>query len=118
MQDPKTDDEQQPDNESHEQKLKKSSGVHRARSGRDADEPPRFLRLPQVQDLTGLPRSTIYWYMGDGRFPKAFQISERSVAWLESEIMDWMQERIAARGGRVTQALRSVTAGSETQRRI
>jgi prophage regulatory protein len=60
-------------------------------------ENPRFLRLNQVVEKTGMSRSTVYLYLNQGRFPKPVQISERLVAWVESEVDAWMQERIAAR---------------------
>ena len=54
----------------------------------------KFLRLNQVQDRTGLPRSTIYAYVVDGTFPTPINIGERSVAWLETDIEQWMSEKI------------------------
>ncbi|GAF71033.1 unnamed protein product [marine sediment metagenome] len=60
-------------------------------------ENPRFLRLNQVVEKTGISRSTVYLYLNQGRFPKPVHVSERLVAWVESEVDAWMQERIAAR---------------------
>jgi prophage regulatory protein len=57
----------------------------------------RFLRLKQVVEKTGLSRSTVYLYLNQGRFPKPVHVSERLVAWVESEVDAWMKERIAAR---------------------
>lgn len=62
-----------------------------------AQQPDRFLRRPSVQDISGLSRSQIYRLMQAGQFPKAINIGERAVAWRESEIHQWMQERIAGR---------------------
>lgn len=56
-----------------------------------------FLRLSDVRARTGLSRSTIYAYVQDGRFPAPVKLSERCVAWIESEIDGWVAERIAAR---------------------
>lgn len=56
----------------------------------------RMIRIAQVQEQTGLPRSTIYDLIADGRFPKQVKLSERCSAWVESEIQDWISERIAA----------------------
>jgi len=56
-----------------------------------------ILRRKQVEGITGLSRSTIYAEMKAGRFPKQFQLtSKRSVGWLESEIVDFIQARIDA----------------------
>ena len=53
----------------------------------------KFLRIRQVMQLTGLSRMTIYRLERDGRFPKRRQLSQNSVAWLESEITDWAESR-------------------------
>ena len=55
---------------------------------------PAILRRPQVQRRTGLSRSTLYQYMKDGEFPKAIALGPRSVGWLESDISDWISERV------------------------
>ena len=56
-----------------------------------------LLRLDQVRSRTGLSRSTIYAYVQGNRFPRPVSISERCVAWIESEIDDWIKQRIASR---------------------
>ena len=56
----------------------------------------RFLRRQEVELTTGLPRSTLWQYVSENRFPKPFHLSPRVVVWLESEVQAWMQERIAA----------------------
>lgn len=56
-----------------------------------------LIRLDEVKSRTGLSRSTLYAYMSEGRFPAPVTISERCVAWVESEIDAWIAERIAAR---------------------
>jgi prophage regulatory protein len=54
---------------------------------------PRFLRLPQVMQLTGLGRDTIYRYIREGRFPAHRRISDRASAWREDEIRSWIDSR-------------------------
>jgi prophage regulatory protein len=61
------------------------------------DTKQSLLRLDTVKQRTGLSRSTIYAYMSDNRFPKAINVSERCVAWIESEIDDWIDTRINKR---------------------
>ena len=55
---------------------------------------PAILRRPQVQQRTGLSRSTLYQYIKDGEFPKSIALGPRSVGWLESDISDWIAERV------------------------
>ena len=53
-----------------------------------------FLRLPAVKQRTGFGRSQIYNLIKQGQFPKQIHLGPQLVAWLESEISDWMKERI------------------------
>ncbi len=58
----------------------------------------RFLRIQDVMSLTGLGRSTIYKFMADETdFPKSVPIGGRAVAWVESEIEEWMEARLSMR---------------------
>lgn len=54
----------------------------------------RFLRLTVIKNMTGLSRSTIYMRIAEKRFPKPIKLSERAVAWLESDINTWMEQQI------------------------
>ena len=56
-----------------------------------------ILRRPDVERLTGLRRSSLYALMAAGKFPKPITLSEKSVGWLEPEIAEWQNARIAAR---------------------
>ena len=56
----------------------------------------RMLRLPDVRELTGLARSTIYLKMAKGEFPNAVKLGERAVAWPQADIERWIQERVDA----------------------
>ena len=53
-----------------------------------------FLRLPKVKQVTGFGRSQIYLLIKQGKFPKQIHIGPKSVAWLDSEVSEWMKERI------------------------
>lgn len=53
----------------------------------------KTLRIKQVKELTGLSRSSIYFYMKLGTFPKNFQLTARSVGWLEKDVVDWLKEK-------------------------
>ena len=53
-----------------------------------------LLRLPKVMEKTGLKRATIYLHIKQNTFPKQFKIGQRAVAWLESDIDNWIEERV------------------------
>lgn len=57
----------------------------------------RFLRRQEVQSTCGLPTSTLYELMAKEQFPKPIKLSARTVAWLESDVIEWQQSRIAER---------------------
>jgi prophage regulatory protein len=55
----------------------------------------RLLRLPDVEGIVGLKRSTIYELMKKGEFPRQISISRRFSAWPESVVQTWVQTRIS-----------------------
>ena len=57
----------------------------------------RFLKLKEVMALTALGRSSIYKFMNEDRFPQSVSLGDRAVAWVESEIEEWMHERLSKR---------------------
>ncbi|GLW39713.1 transcriptional regulator [Pectobacterium carotovorum subsp. carotovorum] len=57
-----------------------------------------LIRLSGVMKKTGLRKSWIYLLMKQGEFPQAVKIGARSVAWVESEVNDWIAARISQRG--------------------
>ena len=61
--------------------------------------PGRFLRLPEVMARTGLSRSTIYVRLEQGRFPRPVSLGGRAVGWIDSEIDEWMNIRVAESRG-------------------
>lgn len=59
--------------------------------------PERFIRLPEVIEMTGRCRSSILKAAADGTMPRQVKTGGRSSAWLLSEIQAWMQEKIDQR---------------------
>ena len=53
----------------------------------------RMLRLPEVRDITGVSRSSIYKWMDEGKFPLPRKLSERAKAWDSREIAKWVDSR-------------------------
>ena len=53
-----------------------------------------LLRLPKVEAATGYKRSTIYRLVKENRFPAPISLGSRASAWVESEISQWIEQRI------------------------
>jgi prophage regulatory protein len=60
----------------------------------------RYLRLREVSARVGLKASGIYRLMAQGSFPKQVKLSERTAAWVESEIESFMDARLMERDER------------------
>ena len=56
----------------------------------------RFLRLPEVKEMTALSRSSIYRQIAAGTFPRQIQIGSNQVVWVKHQIEDWIDSKIAA----------------------
>ena len=56
-----------------------------------------FWRLPKVKQTAGLGSSRIYELVAEGRFPKPVKLGPRASAWVSTEVLDWVAERIAER---------------------
>ena len=55
---------------------------------------PRLIRLDKVLEITTLSVSTIYRQIAKGQFPKQRKISERSTRWVESEVIEYINDKI------------------------
>lgn len=64
---------------------------------------PRMLPLKQVMHYTGLSSTTIYDMLDkrsnryDPTFPIQVRLSKGRVAWVESEVADWIESKMADR---------------------
>ena len=54
----------------------------------------KIIRLPKVQEKTGLSRSSIYAFIKLNKFPASISLGMRSVGWLEESIDDWIDSKI------------------------
>lgn len=54
----------------------------------------RLLRLPEVESLTGIKKSTIYELMRQGKFPRHIKLNRRMAMWPETAVLQWVQDRI------------------------
>jgi len=57
----------------------------------------RIIRLPEAIKKTGLSRSTIYTLVKRGDFPKQITLTPRTMGFLESEVDQWLADRVSAR---------------------
>ena len=60
-----------------------------------ANKPTTLLRLPKVLSRTGLGRSTLYRLVATGDFPAPIKLTKRSIAWPDSSVEEWIQEKTA-----------------------
>ncbi|MDR2709945.1 MAG: AlpA family transcriptional regulator, partial [Burkholderiales bacterium] len=52
-----------------------------------------ILRRRQVEDRTGLARSTLYGVIKEGKFPPPVKLGARAVGWLEGDVNAWIAQR-------------------------
>jgi prophage regulatory protein len=62
-----------------------------------ADE-PCLVSMKTACAITSLSRTMLNRYRAEGRFPAAVPLGEKRVAFLKSEVINWINTRVAARG--------------------
>ena len=58
---------------------------------------PRILRIRDVLARTGVSRSSLYRFIDDGSFPRPVALGAKATGWVEAEISQWIESRIAER---------------------
>ncbi|MEZ5452315.1 MAG: AlpA family phage regulatory protein [Thiothrix sp.] len=53
----------------------------------------RFIRLPEVLQITGLSKSVLYENIRIGVFPDPYRISKHCSGWKYSEVLAWVESR-------------------------
>jgi prophage regulatory protein len=61
------------------------------------DEEPTLISINGVCELTSLSRTMINRYRAEGRFCAAVPLGDRRIAFVRSEVLTWIQERIERR---------------------
>jgi prophage regulatory protein len=56
-------------------------------------------RLRQVMAEIQLSKSTIYLMISRGEFPAPVRLGSRSVGWIATEVLEWLQARVQQRAG-------------------
>jgi prophage regulatory protein len=59
----------------------------------------RVLRLPEVEVMVGMRHSAIYEAIAAGTFPPPVELTASARGWIEAEVENWLDERIAERDG-------------------
>ncbi|WP_424765372.1 helix-turn-helix transcriptional regulator [Necropsobacter rosorum] len=62
----------------------------------DSPKKARFINIDEVIDRTSLKKTTIYDLMKKQSFPQSIRLAQNRIAWLESEIDDWIEHKIKA----------------------
>lgn len=57
-------------------------------------QPNDLIRIKEVMSMTGLSRSSIYTQKIKGEFPNPIQLTSRSVAWVRSDVEQWILDKI------------------------
>jgi len=56
----------------------------------------KIYRLPDVMNMTGLSRSSIYLRVSTDEFPKPVKIGRRAIGWPEESIIAWQAKMMEA----------------------
>lgn len=59
----------------------------------------KLIRRNEVERVTGLKRSSIYLKIKEGDFPKPIKLGMRAVAWLEADVMQWIESKVTESRG-------------------
>ena len=60
-----------------------------------------LIRMPEVMRRTGYGKAWIYRLVSESRFPVPIKIGARAIAFVESEVDEWINQRIAESRGEV-----------------
>ena len=56
----------------------------------------KMYRLPELMNMTGLSRSSIYLRVSTDEFPKPVKIGRRAIGWPEDSIIAWQAKMMEA----------------------
>jgi predicted DNA-binding transcriptional regulator AlpA len=70
------------------------SKTHNATTSFNPNQAPdRIIRAKEVQEITGLSRTTIWRMENYGSFPKRVSLGANSVGWKLSEVNEWLKNK-------------------------
>ena len=56
----------------------------------------QIFRIKTVCDITGLPKSTVYAKMLNGKFSRPIKLGRRAVGWKSDELQAWISNQSTA----------------------
>jgi prophage regulatory protein len=59
----------------------------------EAERGDRFCRLPDVLNQISLCRAQVYAMVKADEFPRPYRLSQRAVAWKQSDLSEWLDSR-------------------------
>ncbi|OWK25105.1 transcriptional regulator [Rhizobium yanglingense] len=62
------------------------------------DEASILVSVSEVAKMTSMSRTMVNRYREQGRFPQPVELGDRRVAFVKSEIIEWIEAKILARG--------------------
>lgn len=62
-------------------------------------QPRKFIKIKQVKELCSLSTAEVYRRVATGTFPKQINLGPKCVAWIEAEVIAWVDARIAESRG-------------------
>lgn len=68
-------------------------------AGTQRPQSRKFIKIHQVTDLCGLSKAEVYKRIAIGNFPKQINLGPRCVAWIEAEVVAWVEARITESRG-------------------
>jgi len=57
----------------------------------------KVLKINEVVELTSIPRSSIYFLIKKGKFPKPLRLSDRRIGGLYEDIINWLRKKKEAK---------------------
>lgn len=62
------------------------------------ERPGRLIRRGEVLRLVGFSKSTLYERIAAGDFPRPVRVAPRCVAWVEADVLEWIEARVRGSG--------------------
>ncbi|MBK2259179.1 helix-turn-helix transcriptional regulator [Francisella philomiragia] len=61
------------------------------------NQTPQLLRAEEVARCIGMSKTSVFRLAKAGKFPKQIRVSGQTTAWLKSEVVAWINDRVKER---------------------